>query len=397
MNIHMINTTLIFDGNYIFYRTLHSAKGYGAKSIRFLDTIEDQNIFIRKVASDFISTINQFKGFNRIVFTKDSKSWRSQYIKDYNDTSDSIIKEYKSDRKLAKSQDDVNWDIFFKSMNRFCKIIEDAGIIVTSIDGAEGDDLIYLWSLYLNANNENAIIITADADLTQTISMNDDVFTIAYNNKSAVRKIIAPVRFYEWINERKYKIKPKGLFDSKAIMEQTFINDGANIIAKLLDEINYEEINPAEVALRKVLCGDDSDTIPSIWEWGNIKPNGKYEKRITNKDFIKVKDYLLKNEECIDLEKISTNNELQNKIRITLENSGKTKIAFDKFKENLNRNFHLIVLNKKYIPIEIQIAFAKHIENLDMHKQVFSFDRISLLKGTEYAKDIQIHIVSDAY
>lgn len=383
----MSKTNIVIDGNFMFHRTLFAAKGYGKLTggKRFLDSKDDEAIFMRKVASDFVSTINQFKSFNRVIFTKDSKSWRAQYYP-----------EYKANRK-GKKDDDVNWDQFYYCMNRFCKIIEKSGVVVSDIEGAEGDDLIALWAKYLNSIDENVIVVTADGDLTQTIAMSDKAFTIIYNNKSAVRKLIAPTSFYEWINERKHSNKPKSLFDSGAIMNKAFSNDGASMIAGLLDELNYEEVEAVEIAFKKVICGDDGDNIPSIWEWGEIKETGRYTKRITPKDYVKAVEFLMRNEGEINLVTIANNLDLQNRIRIVLENSGKTKIPLDEFRKRLDRNLHLVVLNENFIDNDVQERFREELEEIDLSKNTFAFDRISLLKGTEFAKEPVIKIVSDAY
>ena len=128
-----------------------------------------------------------------------------------------------------------------------------------------------------------------------------------------------------------------------------------------------------------------------------LKPNGKYEKRITAKDYNKAREFIMNLDGIIDMTKLATNAELQNRVRIVLENSGKTKIPLDKFRENLDRNMHLVLLHENFIPKEIQDNFYSHIDEIDMTKQVFSFDRISMLQGTEYAKEATIRIISDAY
>jgi len=382
------STALIFDGNYIFYRALHSTKGFSTRKDskkKFLEDKDEQNVFVRKVATDFIASVNTFKGVDHVIFTKDSRSWRKDYFDNYKIS------------RADKKESDIDWNIFFKCMDRFCEIISKSGVIVSNINGAEGDDLIYLWSKYFNENDENVIVITADADLSQIVRLKNDKFTVVYNNKSNIKKIIGPINFYEWLQERKKLFKPKSFLDSKAVLMQMMGNDGALLVSNAIDNMNYEEINPNEIALKKIVCGDDMDNIPSIWEWGEIKANGKWSKRITNKDFMKVKDYLFKNEGGINLKNIYKDGGLINKIRITLENSGKTKIDLSEFKSRLDRNFHLVVLNNIFIPNIIQEKFNKVLNNINLNEKIKFMDRISILNGTEFAKEATIQIISDAY
>ena len=70
---------LIFDGNYFFYKTLFIFGGYGGGK-RLLDDKKDQDMFMRKVATDMSHAIRNFGNPNKIIFTIDARSWRKDVI-----------------------------------------------------------------------------------------------------------------------------------------------------------------------------------------------------------------------------------------------------------------------------------------------------------------------------
>lgn len=382
----MSATTIIIDGNFLFYKTLHVAKGYNyPKDKKYLDDEIDRISFIRKITTDFIYGINLFKGFDRVIFTKDSRSWRKTYDE-----------EYKANRSGKKS-DDINWDKFFECMDEFCSIISRKGVIVSQIEAAEGDDLMYLWSRYLNGIGENTITITADGDLTQIVQNTDTSFSVVYNSKSAVKKIIVPQRFYEWLQQRGVDNSPLSIWDSAKILNSQMSNDGATIISKAMEKLNYEELNPQEVILFKVICGDDGDNIPSIWKWEKVVNEKKINKRITRKDYIKVLEFLNSRGKDLEVFDLLDENGLDNKIRIILENSGGVKMDLTKFKENLVRNINLVYLHERVIPQSIQDGFKERLKETNLNKKLYAFNKEDILKGTIYEVEPKIKVISDAY
>ena len=70
---------LIFDGNYLFYKTLFIFGSY-AKKGKVLSTDTDQEMFIRKIATDMTHAIRSFGNPSRIIFTIDSRSWRKDVL-----------------------------------------------------------------------------------------------------------------------------------------------------------------------------------------------------------------------------------------------------------------------------------------------------------------------------
>jgi hypothetical protein len=107
---------LIIDGNYMFYKTLFIFGSY-TKGGRVLESKTDQEMFIRKIATDMSHAIRTFGNPTRVIFTIDSRSWRKEIE----------IEEggYKSNRE--KDETKIDWDSFYKCMNEFGQILKAKG------------------------------------------------------------------------------------------------------------------------------------------------------------------------------------------------------------------------------------------------------------------------------
>jgi hypothetical protein len=153
-------------------------------------------------------------------------------------------------------------------------------------------------------------------------------------------------------------------------------------MTSLLENQNTEIINPKEIVLKKILLGDDGDTVPSVWQWGNIKPNGKYASRVTNKFLIKILDKFDINTINLDDE------EMIDRIRQEIEIIGTSKkikleIDKDKFLENFKRNKKLVHLDKNEIPTDLTYEFKEYIKSIEL-KKCKKFDIKQFLEGTRY-------------
>lgn len=370
----MVPLTIIIDGNYLFYKILHVTKGYNKlpDDRKFLSFKNETEIFIRKVATDLSYSLKMFEGYRRVIFTKDSKSWRKAIkIQDHDD--------YKSSRHYA---DDINWDIFFNLMNEFMDILKSFGIIISNIDNAEGDDLMYLWSKYLKEKEEpeNVIIFTGDGDLTQLVDYGDENFIIVYVNKQN-GKLIAKEGFKKWLDDFTKKNDPYDIFTQKAISNIGDENS-IDIIKKAIAKLDYDEINPDKVIIEKIICGDDGDDIPSVWNWTK---DGK-KKRITKRYLKKVYeelDYI----DCYNIPDIINTPSIRNKIRLLLQGSILTQIPPDEFENRIKTNTILAYLSDFVIPEYIIEEFDKTKEDL-LGTKLKNFDNISLLKGTKFEKKV---------
>lgn len=376
----MNELTIIVDTDYLAYKNLHIAKGFDKNKYhennKFFDNPDDMPTFITRMVTDLSYSLNSFKGYKRVICVKDSKSWR----KGINIPNGSI---YKDNRTKS---DDINWSVFYESVNEFLDILEENGIIISRIDNAEGDDLIYLWSNYILNKEEpdNVLILSADSDLSQIVDFNDDVYCVLYDTRQKNNTLIAKNGFNKWLYEKLEEEQEIDIFNVD-IFEKITHKNGVDLIKENLKKLDLHEVNPKEVILNKIICGDSGDNIPSIWEWGGIKDNGKFEKRITNRHYIKLHENIINNIGEIDIEELRTNTSFRNRIRLVLQENAKTVIESNKFRERLDINTTLVYLNRDIIPEEIVEEFDNNKEALYKRFKTKTIDK-NILKNTPYYK-----------
>ena len=134
--------TFVIDGNYFLFRTLYVIPSRSKKK-GLLGTEEDVQAFVKKLATDFAYQIRLFEGLiDKVVWTVDSRSWRKDFYPEA---------DYKGNRKQDSN---INWDNFSKATSDFISILSKQGVIISKIDGAEGDDLMYAWNTESLANDK---------------------------------------------------------------------------------------------------------------------------------------------------------------------------------------------------------------------------------------------------
>lgn len=350
---------LVFDGNYLFYKTLFIFGSY-SKGAKVLSTKRDQEMFIRKIATDMTHAIRTFGNPNKVIFTIDSRSWRKEIE----------IEEggYKSNRE--KDESVIDWDSFYKCMNEFGDVLKNKGFIVSREDRAEGDDLMYLWADRLYKEGQDSIIITGDKDLTQCIKFNEKNFIIVYNPNSKMRKLVTPTGFSKWVKTEEYD-----LFDAS-----TFMNRSKDLIVEAMSSVIIEEIDPDYLIFEKVVTGDAGDAVPPVWSWENKGKTYRITPAKTSRIY-EVMQSVKKIDDIYNLPERSM--EVANGI-----NSACKQIApVDVIKKRLERNLKLVYLDTRVIPADIQNAFTKsyeisQTENKELGAQ--SYDMAHILEGTRF-------------
>ena len=178
--------TFVVDGNYFLFRTLYVLP-HNVKSKELLGSSDDVQSFMAKLATDFAYQVRLFDGLiDKIVWTVDSRSWR----KDFYPESD-----YKGNRKQDSS---INWNNFSKVSEDFITLLSKQGVIISKINGAEGDDLMYAWNTESLANNKSVIMFTGDRDIVQLVCNNNNTHTILFS--PAHKKLYTYQGFSEWMN-----------------------------------------------------------------------------------------------------------------------------------------------------------------------------------------------------
>lgn len=226
---------LIFDTNWHIHKTFSvwsmyyqdrklSPEENEQRLIAAIRDKEQRQVFLRKVLIDACAAINRFTDVKRVVFVIDSTSWRYQFYDDYKYALTRVRGEYYKD--------------FIELIGMIEIFLRKKGFIVSRVMGAEGDDLLYIWSIYFSqVIEEDLVIITGDSDIRQIINPKVSLFC---NNSKNLKFFCIPEREVEW-NE---------YFDT---------------------DVMVEAVKPFEVLLYKVIMGDTSDNIPKLKKgFGNV-------------------------------------------------------------------------------------------------------------------------------
>jgi len=368
--------TFVIDGNYFLFRTLYVIPSRSKKA-GLLGTDEDVQSFVKKLATDFAYQVRLFEGLiDKIVWTVDSRSWRKDFYPEA---------DYKGNRKQDSN---INWDNFSKATSDFISILSKQGVIISKIDGAEGDDLMYAWNTESLANDKSVIMFTGDIDLVQLVdkSKNNNTHTILFS--PAHKKLYTYQGFSEWMNTENTEESSDNVFD----VLKTSVSP-ENQAKKLLKElvrkkkVSIIEVDPEDFRFRKVLTGDAGDNVPPAYYY--TSKNRRYgisEKKATaiiaefkEKHGHLSHMYLYNDEYVTDL------------ANMTVRVMNAKHMSREQIISNIKSNVNLMVLAAESIPEGILDEMFKSVESKLNLKglQLKSISTMkSLLEGTEYAKEI---------
>ena len=251
----MDNTTqpisVVIDGNFLWHTEYSIYTNYGKSDGKF-NNDRDQVAFVVGAANKLLHSVNSLPRTGKVIFCMDSKSWRK--------TVEIEGGEYKGSRERKDgskgTMDRETKEVFYKLMDEFANLLNDKGIITTRILGAEGDDLLYLWSKRLNAIGHNCIIITGDRDMSQCVSGNAAPWTVVWNGSTAKgRMYTAPGWREKWLHDMNNDVFDFSMSGAKDGMLR-LIRDSS---------IELEYINTDAFAFTKVIVGDSGDDVPSVW------------------------------------------------------------------------------------------------------------------------------------
>ena len=217
---------ILFDGNYLFHKSFSVFSQYykGQDMAEVLQKPENRQVLIRKCIIDMCFCINKFKEVKRVAFVIDSTSWRYNFYANY--------------KYAMLKEKDESYKWFLVALDEFEALLRKRGIIVSRVKGAEGDDLLYVWSIYFGfCLDEKLVIITGDSDIRQIMTRNVSLFN---NNSKRLPLYCVPENEVFW-NE---------------YMET---------------DVMVQAVRPFEVLLYKVVMGDTSDNIPKLKRgFGNV-------------------------------------------------------------------------------------------------------------------------------
>lgn len=210
---------ILFDGNFLFHKTFSVFSTYykGQDLGEVLRDEEKKQVFIRKLVIEICHTVRSFDDVEKVIVVFDTHSWRYNFYPDYK-------------YALTRVRDDY-YKEFIRVLDEFELFLRKKGVIVSRVEGAEGDDLMYIWSVYFDAVcGEELLIVTGDSDIRQVMTPNVALFN---NNSKALKLYCTP--------------------ESSAVWSYRVPEDATLI-----------PVRPFDILLYKVLLGDKSDNIPQV-------------------------------------------------------------------------------------------------------------------------------------
>ena len=240
----MNKLTLICDMNYVLMSRYSVVGGFqkGAPNAvinRSIDNLTDM------LARSINIMLYKFPAIDNIVMVSDGGSWRKQLpvpnqIKNVT---------YKGNRE---QQEEIDWEAVFTSLNNIMKNARDYGITSSNTLTAEGDDWVWYWSRRLNAEGTNVLIWSIDRDLQQLVQKTPDgAFTAWYSDRTGQLCLPECYNTSEELDPIDFFMQP--------VQYDTQLIDSLKGMSK---SITY--VNPDEVVIEKVLCGDSGDNIKAV-------------------------------------------------------------------------------------------------------------------------------------
>lgn len=330
-----------------------------------LGTQTARNQLAKSVAARVFSVAETLP-IQNVVLCNDSKSWRKAFYEGY-----------KSSRAVKKdgskgTMDEATLKEFYRTIDEFCQAVKTKGVIVSAVPGAEGDDLLYLWSKQFNDNGENCLIMSGDRDSVQLVSPAGDGkgWTVVWTNSWKNQTFFVPTGWSE---------NKSDIFEmTKTLDETSMLTLSKNLFATVT-----EMPDPTSVVLGKVLLGDDGDDVPAVWDNG--------EKRLTPKKAELVLEYIKKKGLTMGAWPIISKdetllNELSGAILRTM-NAVDGEAERKAVVENFRRNERLVWIERSMLPGGLVREFDMHQAETQLESEQYrdpkSWKRSGILSGTK--------------
>lgn len=352
---------LIVDLSYCFHMDFHPL----SKVKNPLSTQSGKNQLAKSVATRIFSVVETLP-IENVILCNDAKSWRKEFYTGYKKS-----REVKKDGSKG-SMDEKTLKEFYNTIDDFCNAVKTKGIIISKVPGAEGDDLLYLWSKHFNDNGKNCLIMSGDRDSVQLVSpaTENKGWTIVWTNSWKNQTFFVP---NGWTN------KKLDIFEISNTMDETSIQTLSNNLFATITEMT----DPSSIVLNKILLGDDGDDIPAVWDNG--------EKRLTPKKSELVIDYIKNKGLSIGAWPIISKddnllNELSGAILRTMNAIDGVAERSDVIK-NFRRNEKLVWIEKNMLPEVLVNEFDRHqseaIIESNSYRDPSNWRRNTILSGTK--------------
>jgi 5'-3' exonuclease len=308
---------LIIDGNYILSKNTF--------------TLHKNNLLFGALHKSLENTVNNYRKwypFANVYLVSDSKekSWRKQLTTNYKAT--------------RKKDSDIDWTFVYGAYGEFKDSMK--GLVkVLEAPHVEGDD----WISFLvnKANNEgrSTIIVSNDYDIKQIVSYGLDplYINIMTNEMYNKEKLFLPKNYQIFLNKVS-KLPSDDIFS---------LNDNTDfllLLDRFINKYEINEINPVESLMVKIISGDTSDNIGSVW---SVVKNGK-KRGIGAKGAQSIYDeYILEFGEL----NLSDPDLYENIADLICEKKKLSKTQIESIVENIKDNMKLIDLRMHNLPEEI--------------------------------------------
>jgi 5'-3' exonuclease len=306
---------LIIDGNFLLSKLVF--------------TLSKNNILYSLDAAleNAISNYRKLYPFRKIYLVSDSKekSWRKK-----------ITSQYKTNRK---KDNDIDWSYVYETYGKFKESLK--GISVLEFPHVEGDDWISYISEESNLMGISNLIISNDYDIKQIVRFYLDrmCMNIMSNEMYNTGKIFLPKNYQIFMSQ--ISTENYDIFN---------LNDNSEFIAlinKFRAQYTVVEVDYIESLVVKLISGDVSDNISSVWSQTN--KNGR-KRGIGEKGALNIYSKYITEFGDVDLKDPDL---FENIADIICENKKLSKTNIEPIIENLKNNSKLINLDTTNIPKNI--------------------------------------------
>ncbi len=317
----------IIDGNYILSRLVF--------------TLHKNNLLYGALTQSLENTISNYKKmypFANMYLVSDSKekSWR----KKLNDS-------YKATRK---KDSDIDWSFVYKTYDDFKQNLKSVKLLESP--RIEGDDWISFLVQKLNESGQSNFIVSNDYDIKQLILFDLDREWINFmsNEMYNQEKIFLPKNYQIFLN----KISNKPNDD---IFNLNDNNEFLSLMNRFINKYNLNEIDSVESLLIKVISGDNSDNIQSVYQTtksGKVRGIGaKGARSIYETYIVEFGDPSLKDPDLFE-----------NIADIICEKKKISKTNIENIVKRIQDNMKLIDLNVNNFPQEVLQDMSRVYNNI---------------------------------
>jgi 5'-3' exonuclease len=319
---------IIIDGNYILSKLAF--------------TLHKNNLLFGALYQALDNTIKNYRKwypFSNIYLVSDSKekSWRKQ-----------IISEYKSTRK---KDSDIDWAFVYDTYAEFKEEMKKS-IKVLEAPHIEGDDWLSFLVEKSNREERSTIIVSNDYDIKQLVKFNLDplYINIMTNEMYNKQKLFLPKNYQLFLNKVN-SLPNNDIFN---------LNDNTEFISfigNFIDKYEVNEIDSVESLIIKIISGDVSDNIDSVWS----QVKGGKKRGIGAKGAKTIYDTYITEFGELSLEDPDL---YENIADLICEKKKLSKTKIDSIVERIRGNFQLIDLRIDNLPQDITSKMSSVYDNI---------------------------------